>query len=301
MIRTGGRTFNPNEDRVYFLASSSGTLDLVTDCYDHLLIAVNELKSDSNTTILEGWLDAGKRVFIDSGIFNLTNEHAKANNVSMNDALALAPEDIDGFDELWTRYVHIAKKYGERSWGYIELDQGGRENKIRTRAKLEGLGLRPIPVYHPLNDGWDYFDHLAENYDRICFGNIVQADAETRKRLVATMWERHRKYPHLWIHLLGMTPGPLLIGFPSNSADSSSWLTGIRWSSGNNEFSCLRRIGDLPQDFRYKLGSEPASPEGRDKYTRFAAYQYRMHMNNWREALGEYARLGCVIYPGPTV
>ena len=62
---------------------------------------------------------------------------------------------------------------------------------------LEQMGLRPIPVYHPFNDGWDYFDYLAERYDRICFGNVVQADRETRKRLVATAWERHRKYPHL--------------------------------------------------------------------------------------------------------
>ena len=61
----------------------------------------------------------------------------------------------------------------------VEVDQGGRENKIKTRARLEKMGLRPIPVYHPLNDGWDYFDYLAENYDRICMGNVVNAEASS--------------------------------------------------------------------------------------------------------------------------
>jgi hypothetical protein len=51
---------------------------------------------------------------------------------------------------------------------------------------LEQMGLRPIPVYHPFNDGWHYFDYLAERYDLVCFDNVVQADRETRKRLVAT-------------------------------------------------------------------------------------------------------------------
>jgi hypothetical protein len=30
----------------------------------------------------------------------------------------------------------------------------------------------------------------------------VQADRFTRIRLIATAYERKRKYPHLWIHLL---------------------------------------------------------------------------------------------------
>ena len=62
-------------------------------------------------------------------------------------------------------------------------------------GQAESLGLKPIPVYHPLLDGWDYFDELAAQYDRICFGNIVQAPAATRIRLLHTLWERHRRYP----------------------------------------------------------------------------------------------------------
>lgn len=59
-------------------------------------------------------------------------------------------------------YVEIIRKFENDAWGCIEIDQGGRENKIKTRAMLEGMGLRPIPVYHPFLDGWDYFDYLTE-------------------------------------------------------------------------------------------------------------------------------------------
>ena len=112
--------------------------------------------------------------------------------MTMDEVLSMAPEKLDGFDSLFDKYVRIIKEIGEESWGYIEIDQGGKDNKIKTRDRLHKLGFNPIPVYHPLVDGWDYFDYLAERYDRICLGNIVQAQNETRKRLLATMWERKR-------------------------------------------------------------------------------------------------------------
>jgi hypothetical protein len=168
-------------------------------------------------------------LFIDSGVFALANGHAVEHEITMDEALSLAPTEIDGFDELYKRYCSIIETLGDLVWGYIEIDQGGRENKRKTRAKLEAQGFRPIPVYHPFNDGWEYFDELASDYDRICFGNIVQADQETRKRLLATAWERKRKYPHLWIHLLGLSPNERLNAYPIDCCDSSAWLMHVRW------------------------------------------------------------------------
>ena len=186
--------------------------------HDRLLCAVNEIGGDGAVDTLAGWAEAGNSVFIDSGVFSLTNEHARAHNMTMDQVLGLPPADIDGFDELFTKYVAIIKKLGDKVWGYIEIDQGGRDNKIKTRARLEALGFAPIPVYHPFVDGWDYFDELAQGYDRICFGNVVQADRDTRKRLLATAWERRRKYPHLWIHLLGLTSTRCAMRFLSTRA-----------------------------------------------------------------------------------
>lgn len=295
MIKTAG-DFDRTDDNTYFIASNVDRMVNGAPVHDYLLVAINELTSDTHFAHLDAWLDEGKKVFIDSGIFNLTMEHVRSHpGLSMDDALGMAPQDIDGFDVLFERYVEIVRKYGDASWGYIELDQGGRENKIKTREKLEGMGFRPIPVYHPLNDGWDYFDHLAENYDRICFGNVVQASRAERLRLVYTAWERHRKYPDLWIHLLGLTPNQWLYAMPINSSDSSSWLSSVRWS-GYKDQICGTPIGDMPIDFKYQLGGDSESEVGSKKGTRMSAYGVRMNQLNWQNHIQALKNLGLEIY-----
>lgn len=294
-IKTGG-AFDPAEPPIYFIASNIDSLRLAAPAHDHLLIAVNEINKPADMDAIERWIDAGKKVFIDSGIFHLTNEHARAHQVTMDQALALAPEEIDGFSDLWDRYLGVIRRLGNKAWGYIELDQGGLENKRRTRARLEALGLRPIPVYHPFNDGWDYFDELTDRYDRICFGNVVQADVTTRKKLVATAWERHRRHPDLWIHLLGLTPNELLYALPINSGDSSSWLSSVRWS-GYNEHAAGRTLGPMPLNFRYRLGSETDAEDGRAKANVIAAYGSAMMERNWRAHLSRLQQLGAQLYP----
>lgn len=220
----------------------------------------------------------------------------------MDIGLATDPEEMDGFDDLFEKYVSIVRELGDQLWGYIEIDQGGRENKIKTRAKLEALGLHPIPVYHPFNDGWDYFDYLAQRYDRICFGNIVKASAPTRQKLLATAWERHRTYPHLWIHLLGLTPNQWLNALPINSGDSSTWLAPVRWPSfpvqcdGNS-------FGQMGEGYRpglVKNGIEPGDEKGSYRAKRLFGYKARMDMLCWRTHLGAMKHLDMDIYPKQT-
>lgn len=151
--------------------------------------------------------------------------------------------------------MRLARTWGDRVWGTIELDQGGAANKRKTRARLEDLGLAPIPVYHPLADGWDYFDELAENYDRMCLGNIVQADAGLRLALLWTVEERRRAYPGLWIHLLGLTPSPWCHAFTVDSADSSTWLSPARWGD-YTERAMLDPLAELGPRYRSQRGVE---------------------------------------------
>jgi hypothetical protein len=296
MQKTGGGRFDPKEKSIYFLAGNCNNLLNASDYYDYLLIAVNELKSEKALETLDTLISKGKKVFLDSGIFNLTNEHARKYDVTMDVALSLAPEQIDGFDGLLERYLAIVKKYQKNLWGYIELDQGGRENKILTRNFLEWENsLAPIPVYHPLNDGWEYFDYLAERYDRICLGNVVQADEPTRKRIIATIWERHEKYPNLWIHVLGYTPNQHIDAYPFSSTDSSSWLHAIRWS-GAKERCGNQTFSEMPLDFRYKLGESGESEVGNNKAVKTIAYQHAMQLRNWRNQQDELIAKGCELY-----
>ncbi|MBX3490886.1 hypothetical protein [Parvibaculum sp.] len=299
-IATGGK-WSPDVWPVYFTASKPDTLQYCAPFHDYLLCAVNELAGEHQMKFLRGFLKAGKSVLIDSGVFYLSTQHAKSHGLKMNEALALAPTDVDGFEDLFKRYVSLVTDIGERVWGYIEIDQGGRENKIRTRAKLEALGLRPIPVYHPLNDGWDYFDELASRYDRICIGNVVQADMETRRRLMATAWERRRKHPHLWIHALGLTASEMVAAWPVNSCDSSTWLSSIRWGF-HAAVVANKRCWDIDRGFNYPLaGSPDASDERRDKAVQFCGYNATFACSTMRVMAAEQQEaLGCDI-AGPAL
>lgn len=252
--RTGGGTFDPADRHLYFAAGESPRYPR------HVLCAVNEVLTPGLEKGLQRMLDDDHVVLLDSGIFWLTNRHKRAHGISMDEALSLAPEDIDGFAELHARYIELVQRYGERLWGYIELDQGGADNKRRTRAGLEAAGLAPIPVYHPLLDGWDYFDELARRYDRICYGNIVQAPAPVRLRLLHTLWERHRAYPDLWVHVLGLTANHWCLAIPPDSCDSSTWLAPLRWPNLNIESALMRKVGGLVPGFSYDL-DDPGHPD----------------------------------------
>jgi hypothetical protein len=251
---TAGR-WSPDERHLYFLAANMSRQQWDVIEHPNVLVAVNELANKRDRGHLDMLLERGKRVLLDSGIFWLTNEHRRRHGLRMDDALALAPSEIDGFAELRDAYLELTATYGERLWGYIELDQGGAVNKRITRADLEAQDRRPIPVYHPLNDGWDYFDELAESYDRICFGNVVQADVETRLRLVHTAAERHRRYPELWIHLLGLTPNTWMNALAADSCDSSTWLSVLRWD-GYTERAMLAPVSQMPSEWKYRLGTQ---------------------------------------------
>lgn len=305
MIKTGGDTFDPGERNIYFLAANIDQVRKTeSGSYRHFLLAMNDLSgTDLEVSRLKEY-GARNKIFVDSGIFALTNEHKRRHGTTMDEALALPPEEVDGFGDLLEKYIEINRKIGSESWGYIELDQGGRDNKIRTRARLEDAGLNPIPVYHPLNDGWDYFDYLAERYDRICFANVVQANKPTRKRLIATAWHRHRKYPKLWIHLLGYTPDESLYALPINSGDSSTWVGSVRWSR-NICRTAGKAIGALPLNFSPVLMETAAAME-MDESVRAALYKKGFQlsacmgwgaMRNWYNHIDALRREGFDTYP----
>lgn len=258
--RTSGGKFNRDDRDLYFLASSPHNPVTADHSHNHVLVAVNELEGKASQAAFDELLDDPEiELFLDSGIFALTNQHARKYGVPMDEALALAPDEIDGFDKLWDLYCSLVVKYADRLWGAIELDQGGAANKRITRARIEKeTGIVPIPVYHPFNDGWDYFDEIAGAYDRVCFGNVVQATSTQRIRLVTTMYERQRaSHPDTWIHLLGYSPNHWLNALPYyGSCDSSTWLAGIRWPTAHRAHAQLQRNSELTflGGMRYILG-----------------------------------------------
>lgn len=249
MIRTAGR-WDPQAGPTYFIAGGVGDFKAAWPVGRNLLVAVNALNNGTAMAEVEAMIEAGASVLVDSGIFDLANQHAIKHDLRLEQAFGLAPHQIDGFADLLSKYTDLLTRLGDKVWGYIELDLGGQHRKTETRDRLEAAGLRPIPVFHPYNDAWDYFDHLAERYDRLCIGNLVQAGPADRKRLVATIWERRRRYPDLWIHLLGVTPSSLTLAYPMNSCDSSTWLSGVRWGH-LHAAAATQRLWDAGRGFTY--------------------------------------------------
>lgn len=299
MIHTAG-VWDPTDRHVYFLAAGLSRQQWARVNHGYVLLAVNDITTDKHVAVIEDMLERGAKVLLDSGVFWLTNEHKRAHGITMNEALQLAPEDIDGFDWLWERYCKIVTRFGDRVWGYIELDQGGRENKKKTRAKLNDLGLKPIPVYHPLNDGAEYFDELATTSDRICWGNVVQANAVERKAMLWTLWDRHRQYPDLWVHVLGLTPNQYLNALPVDSADSSTWLNVVRWD-GYTERSMLRALSKMDPNYKYRIGETGEEAQDSDKralaMSAFGMSCLQRGWRHWQERVED--QLGLPLYPAP--
>lgn len=281
---------------VYFSAVGHAWFAVAAKWINHVLIPVNQMDSEKLFSDVKEAIDRGVHVMLDSGIFSLTQAYAAKHGVSMDVALKVPPDKIDGFDDLMAIYMRVARELGPTSWGYVELDQGGRENKIKMRASLEEQGLRPIPVYHPLNDGWDYFDYLAERYDRICFGNVVEANKFTRHRLLTTAFERAARYPHLWVHTLGVTPNEWVTAVQLHSSDSSSWEGLYRWGTGS--IRCAGEVfGEWPPQFVPKHSTGDRQPIGSadsvyTKATSLAAVEAELMSRNINRLRDDYRENG---------
>ena len=292
MIATAG-DWDHTDRPCYFLAANlTEQQQQVIPACKYVLIAVHQVRSPGYEAFLERMFDAGVRVLLDSGVYGLAQDHARRHGVSMDVALGMPPTEMDGFDQLWQTFTAVTKRYGDRFWGYIELDQGGADNKRKTRRRLEDLGLAAMPVYHPLNDGWDYFDELADGYDRICWGNIVHAKSSLRLRMLATMEDRRAAHPDLWIHVLGLTPNEWCNGLSMDSTDSTEWLSTLRWS-GFHERAMLAHLAYMAEDYRYLRGdSAPGSPTSDKAALAMAGVSAAAMQIGWRHWLARLSDVG---------
>lgn len=287
--QTGGGTYNPEEKYLYFYTTDPTTLAKISDLTANLLVPVDELDGNAalrsfNQLISTVHPRTGKRrMFLDSGVFNLAVQHSNNHGITLNEARAMNPQKVDGYSALFDKYVELVRTYEETLWGYVEIDLGQTEDKRQIRRQLESMGLRPVPVYHPLSDGWDYFDELASQYDRICVGNMVQVRGYIRKRIIATIWQRKQAYPHLWVHLLGATPKEWMIAYPIESSDSALWLALVRLFNSSRGHTCLKELREatMPRGYAYEIGNFNCMVRG----YRVSAQEYEMNRDNWENII----------------
>jgi hypothetical protein len=282
-IRKTDGKWSKDEMGLYFLAlwDTDMPSKLATMPYQKgisALIEYNLLAREDDA--VEAALDLTKiyrHLFIDSGVFSLANAEAKRKNVSFEEGLRLKLSDIDTGEEYLAAYMAMCHQIKDYVWGYVEVDLGGRDEKIKMRDRFHAAGLSPIPVYHPLLDGTDYLEYLCDRYDRICVSNLVQSNSETRSILTAYVYnfiQQRPKKKRPYVHYLGVSPGQA--HFAHNclgSCDSSSWAMG-------------RRFG-TEQTMAFSQLISFTSPEGENKYAPVVGGKggyhnsQRFQMSNW--------------------
>jgi hypothetical protein len=257
--KTGGGTFDPDLHGLHFFATGlQWHLRVSAAGHKSYLVAVNHIsEGKKGNDELELLLTIPNvRVFLDSGIFTLCADHARKNDLQLEEVFGYQPEQLTGYEKLRDRYLDLIQKYSDRLWGYVELDMGGTETKQRVRGQMEAQGIRPIPVFHPMHDSWEYYEQLITEYDRICVGNIVNASPKTRAMVLTEAAMRKRRInSECFIHILGSSAGGLITSLRFESCDSSSWNSRLRFPVLNNVHLDGNTSG-LPSWFLYEQNGD---------------------------------------------
>jgi len=131
-------------------------------------------------------------------------------------------------------YVKWLRKNMAHIGAYANLDViGDAKASARNQAVLEAEGLDPIPAFHYGSDPAE-FDRLVERYPRIALGGLVPM--LKRPALIVPflddLFDRGlKRRPGLKIHGFGVTTWDLMVRYPWDSVDSSSWVSGAKFAS----------------------------------------------------------------------
>jgi hypothetical protein len=279
-------SWSPNERGIYFLAlwDTDMPSKLATLPYQKNISALIEYGLlEHNPPAAECAINLAKsyrHLMIDSGVFSLANSEAKRKGVSFEEGLRLKLADIDTGEKYLADYMAMCQQIKKDVWGYVEVDLGGREEKIKTRERFHAAGLCPIPVYHPLLDGTDYLDYLCDGYDRICVSNLVQSSSETRAILTAFVYDRIMRRPENkrpFVHFLGVSPGQA--HFPHNclgSCDSSTWAMGRRFGV-EKTMAFSQVVPFVSSDGNHRYAPVQGGVDGYQNSQRFQMMNWGMH------------------------
>ena len=162
------------------------------------------------------------RILIDSGAFT-----------AFTTGKIITPEEYGtwalNFKKQWEHKV--------KSLRFFNLDViGDQKGSNINLKKLENMGLDPVPIFTYRGDIKD-FEYYLNNYEYIGLGGLV--GLKTNQQIE---WLKYcykfviRKYKETGIlpktHLLGVTKEAILSEFPCYSADSSSWVSCLRFGGG---------------------------------------------------------------------
>ena len=126
----------------------------------------------------------------------------------------------------WEKYLTV----------YLNLDViGDQAGTSANQAKLEAMGLHPVPVYTFQRAGCDYsiLAEMIERYPYIALGGMVPFMGRPKAIMPHIIKCFKMAGDRTVYHGLGCTSWHILKAIPFYSVDSSSWTSGARWRTVN--------------------------------------------------------------------
>jgi len=168
--------------------------------------------------------------------------------------------DTDTFADSGAVSVHslgvnvTVHAYGEwlQKWGHIfthyaNLDvKGDVKEGLKNQRILEGMGLKPVPVFHG-GEPWSVLRDFITDYPYVALGGMVghtQSGSRSMWRYLAKAHQMAMGKPVVY-HGFGMANWKVLKAFPWYSIDTSGWGSGFRYGTvpiWNPHRAELRRI-----------------------------------------------------------
>ncbi|MEE9197226.1 MAG: hypothetical protein V3U45_03700, partial [bacterium] len=219
---------------------------------------------------LDWSLDKGADVFVDSGAFSAWRQGS--------------PIDVEEYGE-WLQ------EWGGRMETYANLDViSSPDGTSRNQARLEGMGLSPMPVFH-YGSPWRVLEDLYASYDYVGIGigpfwGPASTFRTANRRLYAFYARVFLEAGGKRVHGFATTLPKLIKAFPFFSVDSTSWMADLRWGMPS-----LMSRGHLRQVTRsYGRGPWWARAYGKRRYTKRVGnciatwLAYEAHVGEFHEA-----------------
>jgi hypothetical protein len=209
-------------DFLYFLRWAPG---VAVAGHRHISVSAANI-DDRAIAALEAFTAAGGCVLLDSGWDGLVAAHAKAHKMPLEDAAALSPLALDGWDAFWHHYREVATRLAPTVWGYLDVPCHEWDRRVGLRRSLQDAvscaSNPPMPSYLPLVDGSEPFEHWTASIAAV--HGFAGADDAVRLRLLATLSECAAFQPGVDIQLHGFGPlTPALAAWPVDSVEVVDW------------------------------------------------------------------------------
>jgi len=216
--------------RVYF-AYWADMEDLLKETNARVLISyANPTDPDKrNPSIPSGFSD----VMIDSGAYSVAQKTC-GRDVTVESYSFWLQQMLPKHPEV-SLYANLDVVWGGKAWWVEDEREWNPEQGLKNLRYMEAQGLHPLPVWH-MGESLRYLSYYCDNYEYVGIGGVFQLTRTVLKK----NWEYiAQTYPNNKFHIfaVGMSAPFAFQAFQPTSIDNSSWMSPVRWGTGESEES----------------------------------------------------------------